>query len=180
MRKIFIHASVIFFYIMLFQRCSRSGVDEAPAYEEKAPTSSDTSVRANPGSEPGPIYLSWKGLADVSFEMKYHEMAQAEVPIPIFGENIQAVAGKEVQISGYVIPLEETGEESYIVLSAFPYTQCFFCGGAGPESVMDILPKEPLGRLLMDQKVTFRGRLRLNDHDLMYLNYILDDAVLVE
>jgi hypothetical protein len=32
----------------------------------------------------------------------------------------------------------------------------------------------------MDDRVTFKGRLRVNDSDVMYLNYILDDAELVK
>jgi len=56
----------------------------------------------------------------------------------------------------------------------------FFCGGAGPETVIDILPKNKLKkRLTTDEKITFKGKLRLNANDLDYLNYILDDAELV-
>ncbi len=187
MEKIIIHASGILLYILLLPGCSPSGTEKVPAYEEEAPTGSDTSVRAGPAPEPGQyeardglIFLSWKNLADVVFEWKYHEEMGRKILLPVFSPSLRAIEGREVQISGYVIPLEEAGVEEYTVLSAFPYTQCFFCGGAGPESVMDILPKEPPGRLRMDQKVSFRGRLRLNGQDLMYLNYILEDAVLVE
>jgi hypothetical protein len=46
--------------------------------------------------------------------------------------------------------------------------------------VIDILAGSKLPRLSVDEKSTFRGRLRLNDDDLRYLNYILDEAELVE
>ena len=66
------------------------------------------------------------------------------------------------------------------MLSAYPYTQCFFCGGAGPESVIDVLAEELTNHFSMDDIVTFEGQLRLNATDLNYLNYILEDAVLAK
>ena len=129
--------------------------------------------------EDGFVALSWSTLADIDFNYSYSEEIGGEVAFPIFSDKVEALAGRPVQIAGYVIPLEETGDETIIVLSAFPYTQCFFCGGAGPESVIDILPKSPLGRRQLDEHVTFRGRLRLNDDDFQYLNYILEEAELV-
>ena len=82
--------------------------------------------------------------------------------------------------SGFVIPLEETADKTFVILSAFPYSQCFFCGQAGPESVIDILAESKLPRLSVDEKLTFRGRLRLNEDDLRYLNYILEEAELMD
>ena len=40
---------------------------------------------------------------------------------------------------------------------------------------MDIKLTDPL-RLETDEVVQFKGKLRLNDSDLYYLNYILEDA----
>ncbi|TXB62791.1 DUF3299 domain-containing protein [Phaeodactylibacter luteus] len=124
------------------------------------------------------MLINWKTLADVTFEEEYSEEVQAYVPYPDFGASVQALSGQEVIIEGYVIPLEETGDETILVLSAQPYKACFFCGGAGPETVMDIKlkPGEPK-RYTTDDRVAFRGRLRLNDSDLYYLNYILEMAV---
>lgn len=127
----------------------------------------------------GHVVLSWADLAKVDFKMQYNEEMESEVPYPIFSETIKALAGKPVMIEGYVIPVEETGDNSIIILSAFPYTQCFFCGAAGPESVMDILAKGKLSKLKMDDEVTFKGKLKLNDSDLDYLNYILEEAELI-
>lgn len=123
-----------------------------------------------------PYALTWATLADVEFSWEYSTELGQEVPFPVFSDTVKQLEGRLVTLTGFVIPLEETGDETIIVLSAFPYTECFFCGGAGPESVVDILPKEPLGRHRLDEKATFRGRLRLNDDDFMYLNYILEEA----
>lgn len=126
------------------------------------------------------LILPWSTLAQVEFEWAYSEIVDQEVPFPAFNATLKVLDGQRVQVSGYAIPLEETGDETFVILSAFPYSQCFFCGAAGPESVIDILAGSKLPRLSVDEKLTFRGRLRLNDDDLRYLNYILEEAELVE
>ncbi len=129
----------------------------------------------------GYIILTWEELAKVTFEEEYHEEVEEYIWQPIFSDTLKALEGKKVMVEGFVIPIEETGDETFVVLSGLPYLQCFFCGGAGPETVIDILPKNKLKkRLTTDEKITFKGRLRLNADDLMYLNYILDDAELVK
>lgn len=125
----------------------------------------------------GTLKLTWKMLSDVVFTDEYSEEVQAYVPYPTFGAQLEAIKGREVLVEGYVIPLEETGDETILVLSAQPYSSCFFCGGAGPESVMDIKLRPGTNRkFTTDDRITFRGRLRLNDDDLYFLNYILEDA----
>lgn len=129
----------------------------------------------------GHIILTWEELARVTFEEDYHEGVEEYIFRPIFSDTLKALDGKKIMIEGFVIPIEETGDETFVVLSGLPYLQCFFCGGAGPETVIDILPKGKLKkRLTTDEKITFKGRLRLNADDLDYLNYILDDAELVD
>lgn len=128
------------------------------------------------------VPIDWKLLATTEFEDRYNEEFKAMIPYPIFPAALKKLEGETVQIKGYVIPVEETGEEGgLLVLSAVPYSQCFFCGLAGPESVMDVQLKEDLGRFdsWMDRQLTFRGRLRLNDSDLYYLNFILEEAKLI-
>jgi len=46
-------------------------------------------------------------------------------------------------------------------LSAFPFSSCFFCGAAGPESVMEILFDSPQ-ELLTDDVITVIGQIKLN------------------
>ncbi len=125
----------------------------------------------------GHAELTWKALSKMKFNEVYSEDAEAYVPYPIFHPSIKALDGKLIQIKGYVIPIEETEDESILVLSAYAYKNCFFCGGAGPETVMDIQLRKKQRGFKIDQTTTFRGRLKLNDEDLYYLNYIMEDAV---
>ncbi len=128
----------------------------------------------------GSILLTWHHLKQVEWTERFNDEVNAYIAYPDFHPNVLYLDGKKVQISGYVIPTEETNDETLIVLSAFPYSNCFFCGGAGPESVMDIKLARQGGTWEMDERVTFKGKLRLNDSDLYYLNYILEDAELVD
>ena len=128
----------------------------------------------------GYIELTWKHLEEVDFEERYTEELETYVPYPVFRPSVQRLSGQKVEIQGYVIPVEETGEESIIVLSANPFSSCFFCGMAGPETIMDIkLVKKFKNKFKQDDIITFRGTMRLNDSDLYYLNYILEGAELV-
>ena len=160
---------------------SNTTTKDFQVHEEEATTGDESLIdTAQYKIKEGHVILSWADLAKVNFKMDYSEELESEVPFPIFSEEMKALEGKQVMIEGYVIPVEETGDNSIIILSAFPYTQCFFCGAAGPESVMDILSKERIEHLKMDDEVTFKGKLKLNDSDLDYLNYILEEAKLVE
>ncbi len=125
----------------------------------------------------GYIQINWQMLSRVIFEDKYINDTLAMVPI--FHDDIKVLDGRPVQINGYNIPFGDDSGKLHI-LSAYPNSQCFFCGGAGPESVMDIKSKKVLKNLKTDARLTFRGTLELNDDNLDYLNYILHDAVQVK
>jgi len=127
-----------------------------------------------------PLSLNWESLSDLSFDYRLHDSLETYIDFPVFGALPQAFNGLEVQITGYMIPVAETGNEEIFILSAFPYSQCFFCGQAGLESILDIqLKEEPKRTLELDERLTFKGRFRINNSDLNYLIYILDDAELV-
>ncbi|MEL6589730.1 MAG: DUF3299 domain-containing protein [Bacteroidota bacterium] len=122
----------------------------------------------------GFMKLFWNDLSDVSFEVRYFEAAQDSLLFPKFGVSVKALEGEKVAISGYVIPVTY---ERY-VLSANPFAQCFFCGNAGPETVMELSIDNLEGVLFhTDEFRTFTGTFALNDNDIDKLNYILEGAV---
>jgi hypothetical protein len=125
----------------------------------------------------GQQVVTWKMLADVTFKEEYNKEYDFNVLYPKFGEKVKALAGKQIIIEGYAIPVEELGAD-ILVLSGLPYSQCFFCGGAGPESVMDIKSKKKM-KFKVDKKLKLKGTLKLNEKDLSKLNYILENAELV-
>ncbi len=119
----------------------------------------------------------WRTLADVSFTKILDQEYGYQVSYPVFSDEIQALDGKEVIVKGYIIPMEE--DLGYFALSAFPYQNCFFCGNAGMETVMEVYPKKELD--YTPKAVRIKGRLKLNKEDMLdHLMYILEDAEVVD
>ena len=120
--------------------------------------------------------LTWQVLSDVEFTDVYLEELDAYYWMPEFGPQVIAAEGKEFYITGYMIPVDV--DEDFYVLSRFPFANCFFCGGAGPESVIDLrFPNREKRTYQTDDRLTFRGKLRLNADDVYQMNYILEGAV---
>jgi len=108
--------------------------------------------------------ITWELLKDVEFDEIWSEEFQAYYMVPKFSNSVKEMDGKEVQIRGFIIPVDIV--QDYYVLSANPYSSCFFCGQAGPESVMEIQMIKKYEGLRMDQVITFQGTLKLNTDDL--------------
>lgn len=119
----------------------------------------------------------WTTLGKVTFKKQYDEMLGFKVDVPVFGEEVRALAGKMVEVKGYIIPVEGYKNQKEFVFSAFPYSMCFFCGGAGPETVMEVYSKEPIKYTA--EAIIIRGKLELNDSDVNRLMYILNGAELL-
>ena len=122
--------------------------------------------------------ITWAVLQDVKFEYKHNPSLDAYMLSPTFGDQVQAVDGKEVEIAGFMIPLDV--EASEYVLSGVTMNACFFCGGAGPESVVELELVNNTRTYETDEYLTFKGTLRLNEEDVTRLTYILESAELKE
>lgn len=68
--------------------------------------------------------------------------------------------GEEVNISGYLIPIDV--EANKYALSKNPFTSCFFCGNAGPETVIELIFDEDPGRFATDEYLMIKGIFQLN------------------
>lgn len=125
--------------------------------------------------------ITWQTLTDVEFEEKYYDEIQQMLLFPNFGQTVQDLEGDRVAISGYVIPVDPGGPDrpARYVLSANPFSACFFCGAAGPESVVELELTDPDLLFATDEFRSFSGVFRLNDSDYDKLNYILQDAELL-
>lgn len=120
----------------------------------------------------------WKTLAKITFKKEYDELMGFKIDVPVFSKEIQALEGKEVTIKGYIIPVEGYKSHKEFIFSAFPYNMCFFCGGAGPETVMEVFASEEIE--YSAEAVTIKGKLELNADDINRLMYGLTDVTLVE
>lgn len=119
----------------------------------------------------------WKTLGKITFKKQYDELLGFKVDVPVFSQEILAMEGKTVTIKGYIIPVEGYKSHKEFVFSAYPYNMCFFCGGAGPETVMEVYAKDPIKYTA--EPITIKGKLELNSTDVNRLIYALNDVVLV-
>lgn len=118
--------------------------------------------------------INWKTLSDVRYKQRFNEEYELYFMYPTFGSKVKSLEGKLVSIKGYMIPIDEYGRR--YVISAKPMAQCFFCGGAGPESLIELEFKKKGQRFKTDEIRTVSGILRLNGNDVEHLSYILTRA----
>ncbi|NJN42197.1 MAG: hypothetical protein HC811_08245 [Flammeovirgaceae bacterium] len=120
----------------------------------------------------------WLEFAKTKFEAKYNEKQGEYFMLPVFSADLKGLVGKEISLEGYYLPIDIEGN-AYIILSKFPFSQCFFCGGAGPESIAEVVFKSSQSKFEADQYLRVKGKLKLNDKDLEHGNFILEESVLV-
>lgn len=120
--------------------------------------------------------LSWEKLSDVNFDLVWFEEHQSKFMVPRFGPLPNALKNKKVKIKGYVIPVDAT--KNLYVISKVPMAMCFFCGGSGSETIVELDMKKGYSkRYNTDDVITFQGILTLNTKDVMHFIYILKDAI---
>lgn len=121
---------------------------------------------------------TWNVFAKTRFEPKFDEKLGEYLFYPRFTAEVKQLEGREVTLQGFYVPFAPEGDD-YIIVSKYPMSQCFFCGGGGPESVAEVnFAKDP-GRFKVDDLITVKGKLKLNAEDPDHINFILTDAVLV-
>lgn len=121
----------------------------------------------------------WALFAKTKFDAKYNEKAGEYFLMPAFSEELKALVGKDISLEGYYLPIDVEGG-AYVILSKYPYSQCFFCGGAGPESIAEVFFKTKQEKFEADQFIRIKGKLKLNEGDIDHGNFIVEGAELVE
>lgn len=120
----------------------------------------------------------WKTLSRITYKKEYDELMGFKIDKPVFSDPIKALDGKEVTVRGFIIPTEGYKSHTEFIFSAFPYSMCFFCGGAGPETVMEVVAAKPVK--YTTEAITLQGTLRLNADDINRLMYALEDAEMID
>lgn len=68
----------------------------------------------------------------------------------------------------------EVGDENKFVFSLLPFNVCYFCGAAGPETIMEVESSEKV--IVTSQAIWMEGILQLNEKDPDRHIYILKSA----
>ena len=119
----------------------------------------------------------WDVFGKVEFESIYSEKESTYLLYPKFTETLKDLEGQTVTLSGYYIPMSLDAD--IIVISRNTYASCFFCGNAGPETVAEVEPLNKFRSFSMDEKITIRGKLKLNRDDIYRLNFIIEEGEVV-
>lgn len=135
---------------------------ETPAGEATYITVSDT--------------LTWKLLAQIKYLKKPSKDYPEGVMYPVINPVLKTKNKKAITMSGFIIPIDN---KNY-ALSKNVFASCFFCGQAGPETIMGIKFKNPNMKLKTDQYVTLQGNFRYNDADVDDWIYHIDNAVITK
>lgn len=118
----------------------------------------------------------WHTLAQVSFK-NVKDKNGYDVELPVFSNYLKSFNGKTVTIKGYVIPLDEVGGTAKFMLSSLPFNLCYFCGAAGPETVVEVDTREKVK--FSTKQITMEGTIVLNETDPDHHIYILKNARLL-
>ena len=127
------------------------------------------------GSTYGQHTNGWELFENVQMEPEIFSEFELTLNKPQFDKNIRDWEGKEITLRGYIIPTDYSGSES-LILSKYPLAVCYFCGGAGIDSVAEIWTNENPRKFGLHKQYIFKGKLKLNESDMDHLNFILTDA----
>jgi len=119
----------------------------------------------------------WQLLAEVTFETKPADQNGFEVDLPKFSKRLKEADGKKIILKGYLIPLSELNGKQQYMLSSLPFSSCYFCGGAGPETVVELESKEKIK--FVTKQITMEGTLTLNASDPDHHIFILKNPKII-
>ncbi len=117
--------------------------------------------------------ITWNDLTDVKFTRQFIKEEDMYFLMPKFGERVKKLNGEKLRIKGYMIPVDPA--DKVYILSARPMASCFFCGGAGPETIIQLNLKTKR-KFKTDEVWIVEGKFRLNADNLEECNYILDEC----
>ena len=120
--------------------------------------------------------LSWKLLSQIKYIKKPSKDYPDGVMFPVINTTLKTKQHKPIVMSGFIIPIDN---KNY-ALSKNVFASCFFCGQAGPETIMGIKFKNPGMKLKTDQYVTLQGTFRYNDADVDDWIYHIENAVITK
>jgi hypothetical protein len=121
-----------------------------------------------------PDTLNWKLLGIIKFVKKPHK-DYGEVNYPMVNTKLKSLHKKKVVMTGFIVPIDNTN----YALSKNVFASCFFCGKAGPETIIGLKFRKPK-RYKTDQYVTLEGTFRVNEANVDDWIYNIDDAVIVK
>ncbi|MFY0593156.1 hypothetical protein [Roseivirga sp.] len=119
----------------------------------------------------------WEIFKKVVFTTTYFEDIDSYFDVPTFNSELKALNGKMIKLSGFYVSFDSEGT---FILSGMPLSSCFFCGGAGPETVAEIRMEKIPNDLNIDDFIKIEGKLELNQKNIEHLYFIINDAKIIK
>lgn len=121
----------------------------------------------------------WRKLSIVKFDKRIADADHHVAREPRYMPLMRSLDGTEIIVKGYIIPLTGKVAQTEFMFSAYPYDMCFFCGKAGPETVMEVFAKDDQPVDYSDKSMTLKGIFRFRSSDVNDIMFKLEDAELV-
>jgi len=119
--------------------------------------------------------ITWKQLGNIKFALKKHP-SYGEINFPVVNAGLKKLLNKKIIIKGFIVPIDN---KNYAI-SKNVFASCFFCGKAGPETIMGIKFAKETPRLKTDLYVTLEGTFRYNEDNADDWIYHIENAVIIK
>ena len=114
-----------------------------------------------------PGTIPWQLLRQVKLVEGKQKGAKAALMLPEFSAELKALDKKEVKIYGFVLPLSTSQKQNHFLISPLP-SHCPFCVNQGPDSMVEVVAKNPV-EYSPWEPIVISGKLELvNDQYLFY------------
>lgn len=120
--------------------------------------------------------IAWKDVMDIyAKEVRFSEK-NPTLAIKGQGMSLKDIEGKKITITGYFLDLDPDGE--WFMVSKNPFATCFFCGGAGPETVIELLKfKNVKKKFKTDDIVTVTGTIKMIAENEDDVGFVIHNAI---
>lgn len=118
--------------------------------------------------------LTWKNLGEIRYMKKKH-VEYGMIDFPIVNTKLKKLAKKTVVISGFIVPINN---KDYAI-SKNVFASCFFCGKAGPETIVGLHFKGATPKFKTDTYLTLKGVFRYNETNADDWIYNIDQVEIV-
>lgn len=111
--------------------------------------------------------VSWKTLGEVEPVKQNGRM------VPQFSSKILGLSGTQVRVQGFILPMDLGDAQKHFLISAVP-PHCPFCLPAGPDAVVEVFARKPIGYSM--EPILVSGKLAVLADDPSGLLYRLTEA----
>jgi hypothetical protein len=120
--------------------------------------------------------IGWDVLGEMDVEVEVLGPLRSVFHVS-YTDEVKALDGQEVQIMGFLFPLEGGMSHARFLLTAWP-PSCPFCLPAGPSQMVEVLCEEPVD--FSEGAILMAGKLSVLEDDPSGMYYRMENARLVE